>query len=58
MGLVDVRYSRDDLLVKRKRYNLAGITLVMPSMTVADGVTGFESHWTACKKNTSGSRGR
>jgi hypothetical protein len=43
MGLVDVRYSRDDFHVKRTWYNLIGLGLVMPSMTVADGVIGFEA---------------
>jgi hypothetical protein len=44
MGLVDVRYSRDEFLINRTWYNLIGVGLVMPSMTVADGVIGFEAH--------------
>lgn len=41
MGLVEVRYSRDEFRVKRTWYNLIGVGLIMPSMTDTDGVIGF-----------------
>lgn len=44
MGLVNVRYDRDEFYVKRTWYDLIGLRLIMPSVTVShDGVIGFES---------------
>lgn len=44
MGLVDVQYRRDEFHVKRTWYNLIGVGLIMPSITVTDdGIIGVDS---------------